>query len=118
MTAGTIPPCARPIVDLGQDYVDEVLSSLQKIRDSLGEYGVSRSQMQELSALARSAVTEPKPFPWNPTQVAQFLSRPRDGPVVQYPTNSAYRSLPFQVLVGKFYIVNPATEQDDGDDDK
>ena len=120
MRAGRIPPCARPDEAPTAASVKEVLASLQKIRHLLGEYGLSDDQVTELTAMASSAIDPPQPFQWNRVQVETFLGRARGGPQVLYPKNATYKSLPFQVMDGRLYIVNPAVdkeqeEQDDND---
>jgi hypothetical protein len=120
MRAGRIPPCARPDDAPTAASVKEVLVSLQKIRHLLGEYGLSDDQVTELTAMASSAIDPPQPFQWNRAQVETYLGRARGGPQVLYPKNATYKSLPFQVMDGRFYIVNPAAdkeqeEQDDND---
>ena len=112
MQARKIPPCARPEVVPDQASVDAVLLSLQKIRTKLGDYGLPADDVTELSWMARTAMEDPLPFQWDAAHVERFLGRDRQGPQVVYPQNDSYRSLPFQVMVGRYYLVNPAKDKD------
>ena len=114
MQARQIPPCARPEVVPDQASLDAVLLSLQKIRSKLGDYGLPADDVTELSWMARTALEDPLPFQWDPAHVERFLGRDqsRQGPQVMYPPNDSYRSLPFQVMVGRYYLVNPAKDND------
>ena len=118
MRSGQIPPCARPEVVPDQASVDAVLLSLQKIRSLLGDYGLPNDDVTELSRMARAALEDPLPFQWDPAHVERFLMRESQGPQVLYPQNDSYRSLPFQVMVGRYYLVNPAKDKDQEDQEE
>ena len=108
MQRGVIPHCARREEPLKQAYVDLVLAGIEKLQRILGQGKLSDADVDSLHALAKSAVAKPLSFSWDPQRVTELFGKGSHGPQIVYPSGGGnYRTLPFQVLVGSFYLVQP-----------
>jgi hypothetical protein len=116
MVAGRVPPCARPIEAPTRDSVAALQKSLDRIHAALGEDGFPEDHMLELKQLAEASLAQPLQIQWCRVEVQKFLNAEREGPQVNYQPTGAYRALPFQIMAGKFYLVNPSDDKEPGDD--
>lgn len=115
MQHGLIPPCARREEPLKQAYVDLVLAGIEKLQRILGK--LSDADVDSLHALAKSAVAKPLSFSWDPQRVKELFGKGSHGPQIVYPSGGGnYRTLPFQVLVGSFYLVQPSDDIDEAEE--
>jgi hypothetical protein len=60
--------------------------------------------------LAQLATSPQEPFGWDRDEVAELFGR-RDGPNA-YNAKNPRQKLPFRVVKGEFYLVNPADDSD------